>query len=173
MKTVSRDIVGPDAVAESVTLNLQDAYQAESNPLFVWTALVYQLRPTEEAQKDPPPARAIPAWCAEYLYQAAWRLWQLGHGIDYRNEKAAALSPQEAMKLVPNALALTRTGFNAFNSIEASEEVMRDVARYAELRKQHGSAGPALKAMMDEIGIQEQPSMRRRLRRGRKLRGEE
>ncbi|MBP0445021.1 hypothetical protein J8J14_09535 [Roseomonas sp. SSH11] len=172
MRTVSRDIVGPDAVAESVTLNLQDAYEAEANPLFVWTALIYQLRPTDEAQKDPPPARAVPAWCADYLYQTAWRLWRLARGIDYRDERAPGLSPQDAMKLTPNALELTRPGFNAFAAFESAEEVMRDVARFSELRRQHGSAGAALKAMMDELGIEEQPSMRRRLRRGRKLRGE-
>ena len=79
------------------------------------------------------------------------------------------LSPDEAMKLVPAALQLTRPGWNAFaahRSLMDTATIAHEVER---LKTKGWTTAKAREHIMEQYGIQDERSFRRRLAKLPKL----
>jgi hypothetical protein len=94
---------------ESILVFTSRWYEETKNPLYVWQAM------NECFHAEEP----LPDWCLDYLKDAAQNLYSLSCGVDFRTGKTAEkISPDEAVKLVTNALSISRQGKkNAFASL--------------------------------------------------------
>ncbi|MFT8243260.1 hypothetical protein [Roseomonas sp. BN140053] len=164
------------------------------NPVYVWWGLYQIFHARLGSLLDGPIGDefAIPGWCAEYLVAVTEKMVDLSAGIDFRveappfnfdqyeSEKAALGSPAwhehvaasrisqpDAMKLVPTALGLTRDGWNAFASFEATTQKMQEFRSYEAMRARGVSASEALAVIMERAKIADERSMNRRIREGR------
>jgi hypothetical protein len=100
---------------------LRHWYAQTNNPLYAWEAIACCL-PTD----DP---IAIPDWCLDYLRSASMNIFCLSRRQDFRapNSPAGQLSAQQAVDLIPHALALSKQGkLNAFESLLKDRDIMRD-----------------------------------------------
>lgn len=117
-----------DTEARAETLRrLQSWYQITGNPLYAWEAMWRCLA------ADRPPT--IPDWCLPYLREAARNIFLLSRRKDFREPQSSAgdLSKEQAIKLISQALVLTRQGKrNAFGDLSEDRDDARD-ARSAEL----------------------------------------
>src|SRR5258708_987132 len=76
-------------------------FEESHNPLYAWEAIYICLENNEEI--------SLPLWCREYLCMAAKNLCQLSYGRDLREGASREkISPDRAMKLVANALSLSK-----------------------------------------------------------------
>jgi hypothetical protein len=92
-------------------------YEQTKNPLYVWQAMNECFHAGEP----------LPDWCLDYLKGAAQNLYSLSCGVDFRDREAAEkISPDEAFKLVTNALSISKQGKkNAFASLRVDAEDSR------------------------------------------------
>lgn len=116
-------------------------YERTGNPVYVWLALRTIAHAAghrterdeaaddrfrrdghpidDERQERNPSDATIPAWCLAYLAQSAAGLFDLQRGYDFRKPypprfEGRHLAHNDAMELVPQALGLSRRGWNAF-----------------------------------------------------------
>jgi hypothetical protein len=104
---------------------LQRWYRLTKNPLFVWETIAHCLH--DDASPE------IPPWCLDYLRSAATNLFDLSRRKDFRipDSPAFRLSTHQALKLVPEALSLSKRGKrNAFASLLEDRDTARDANRY-------------------------------------------
>ena len=94
-------------------------YEIADNPLYVWEAIAVCLDADEQI--------ALPKWCVDYLRRTAANIYKLYCGRDFRSSVTPLpkISPDRALKLVPNALSFVRQGKrNAFASTSVDREDM-------------------------------------------------
>lgn len=166
------------------------------NPMYVWMALdycAYQANGEYSRHCDKP--MTIPPWIANYLLHASCELQNLACGFDERIEPppvrgirpgeawqdyiasddwkqhaAARTIPLErAMKLVPFALQLRRTGWSAFSSLAATTAKMHEYRWYRAARAAGIPAKQALHAIAETLGLTETRYVSRRIEEGRDL----
>lgn len=141
----------------------------------------------------------MPGWIAAYMLSAVQCLTALSAGIDFRKpvpeldaEAIALISSMEpeeylktekfrqqtegahislpkALELVPAALGLTRDGWNAFSSFEATTQKMHDANAYKAMKAAGVPAKVALHAIASEVGVKDPSHMHARLREGKSL----
>ncbi len=168
------------------------------NPMYAWIELA-RLLTTEidlTSGTDATGNVAIPAWIAAYLRDIANDLSSLSAGLDPRIEPSDTLpvgapftspddymnSPEfqadlrrrtigldEAMKLVPYVLGLTREGWNAFASLKSTTEKMQQFRTVEALRAQGMSAQDATEAVKETFGRRTDRSMQKRIAEGQRL----
>ena len=124
-------------------------YEQTANPLYVWEAMAWCLNAEEP--------KSIPDWCLPYLRVAATNLYRLYCGIDFR-EVTKPIEPNEAPKLVPEALAISRQGTNMFAKILKD----RDDSRAALDEMYSGRGAHRLRTVTEK-------SANRRIARGKRL----
>jgi hypothetical protein len=104
---------------------LRHLYVQTKNPLYVWEAIYQSLSADEPI---------IPRWCIPYLHKTAYKLKQLASGHDFKLAPKRGLpwiTPDQAMQLVPAALAFSTQGKrNAFAALRSDRRNM-DEARNA------------------------------------------
>lgn len=84
--------------------------------------------------------------------------------------EATRLTPQDAMKLLPAVLGLTRNGgWNAFSAFKATTSKMQEANSYEAMREHGVPSKIALHAISSAIGVSDPSHLHRRLREGRKL----
>lgn len=98
-----------DTDAEGATIDLRawvkNWWDETKNPLYAWEAI------SRSAESGEPP----PAWAAAYLRETAKNLLLLAHRRDFRDRGASAVTPDQAMALLGQALGLVAPGQkNAF-----------------------------------------------------------
>ncbi len=187
---------GDDTPGDPVLRRFHDLLVNTQNPVYAWLAIEYLFQGNDGMSRDWPIDKEfrMPGWIAAYLQQAAGQLSMLSAGVDYRIEvappdfehcstpaeamnspefrqsvEAARIEPVEAMKAVPAALGLTRTGWNAFASFLATTDKMQQFRAY-EAMKANGIAGKvAIAAIGEGIGVTDPAHIHGRIREGRQL----
>jgi hypothetical protein len=153
-------VTNPPELQEALN-RTQNWYDKTKNPLYVWEAI------TRCLCADEPPS--LPGWCLDYLRDTAKNLHSLACGVDFRERQEAGsaikkISPNQAFKLISNALSLSRQGKkNAFASLHVDLEDTRgwlDDLHY-------GRGAGALKIQMLRNVTPE--SARRKIARGKRL----
>lgn len=143
---------------------------------------------------------SLPGWIAEYLSLTTHQLSSLATGRDFRIEpppptfhstsndpetvraeylqsdefrrhcEAAHISSPDAMKAVPAALGLTRSGgWNAFDSLAATTNKMHEHNAYEAMKADGVPSKVALHAIGSEIGVSDASRLHARLREGKAL----
>jgi hypothetical protein len=99
---------------------LQHWHAETNNPLYAWEAIACCLN-----ADDPIP---IPDWCLDYLRSASINIFRLSRHQDFRvpDSPAGKLSTEQVIKLIPEALALSKQGHSAFASLLKDRDIMRD-----------------------------------------------
>ena len=109
---------------QSFLEHFEGYYKESSNPLYVWSAIDCCLSGVD--------ALPIPAWCMEYLRTISDNMRRLSEGYDCRKPagEAPRISPDDANKLVGNALLISRQGSkNAFGKLATDEQEVRAALR--------------------------------------------
>jgi hypothetical protein len=137
------------------------AYAETGNPLYVWDALSMLCVPSI-AGMDTPDC-LLPGWCVAYLGRAAETLMGLPppgvHPVRGMAEQAPAVS---------KALGLSRQGWDAFAEWQKDRESERDAEVYDRVRALGISDKDAAEAATSVWNLENERSVRRRLRRGRR-----
>lgn len=174
-------------------------WENTGNPLYVWLAIglcfAFGARQTQAAtgaMPKPSPGSIpypLPPWCLLYLGTVAVRVENLTEGKDFRQipkpfgeadpspaswgaarNLEPTLNPAEAADIVPKALGLVRDGWNAFERLEALNAKEMDQFSNEALRFEGKSASEAMMILLQESGINDERTMRRRLAAARSAR---
>lgn len=169
-----------------------------SNPMYAWAALEQRLWRALPGDADTNVSGdvTIPAWVAVYLRHTASQLGYLSAGLDPRVERSAeppvgapfatseeymnspefladlkrrTIGLDEAMKLVPLVLGLTRAGWNAFASLKSTTDKMQQYRMAEALRAQGMTAQDATEAVKEASGARNDRSVEKRIAQGRRL----
>jgi hypothetical protein len=154
----------------------------KKNPLYLWEAICMCL-----AEREP-----LPRWASDYVRDVAALLWNLAeqcagregtlfHDLEHQGQPPlAALTPPEALKLVPQLLELTREKWNAFAGYVSDQKHMRDAGTEQWFNVAPEWAKQRMKPPIETIGDRRellgkdiasvQRSVRRRVAQGKKLR---
>jgi hypothetical protein len=92
--------VSPSEAADGTDLRpwVENWWNQAKNPLYAWEAIARSLNSGEP----------IPEYALGYLKDAANNMLALSHGRDFRKKDAPRILPEEAVKLVGEALGLWR-----------------------------------------------------------------
>lgn len=171
------------------------------NPIYVWQAInlsfalgAMEVQLRAGAKSEEPPGsepHPLPAWCLVYLGTIASRIGVLADGIDFRKmprpfgdvepsteswrnaaEAQPTLAPSEARDLTAQALSLSRPGWNAFERYSAVEGMEMDAFSDEALRFEGKTASEAMRINLEESGVADERTMRRRIAESRRARGE-
>ena len=159
-----------DAAREEYLRSCHTLFRNTGNPVHAWDAIHACLEPN--ARSIP-----LPPWCAAYLSTVSENIFHLSRGADYRTRPNArsgdaayhahvrhrTLAPDQAMKLIPDALALTRKGWNAFAAWEAWMQKEADMEESFELRSRGMTAEQAARIIQERRGLSDTRAARRRI----------
>ena len=191
-------VVFEETVLAGIELN-RARWEHTGNPVYVWKAIsacfmlgAASTRLLTGSMPDPLPGaqpHPLPAWCLLYLGTIATRIDCLTEGKDFRllpkpfghleptaevweNSRAIppSLDPLGAAETMAQALGFIRDGWNAFErSAALAEKELDDFSEWA-LRSEGKSASEAMTILLQETGINDERTMRRRLAEARAAR---
>jgi hypothetical protein len=173
---VEPSTVTPENIESEGERLRERATKKRGNPLYVWQAILLF------TAYDLP----LPDWCVAHIRTVAVNLHDLMQGVNpatapvraegesdsnfaqrsmawYRDPKFA---PTDAPEFLPQALMLTRQGWNAFSELAADQEKMSDAMQYAATRREDEMDVIRRKRNLDHVR-----SARRRITEGRSLLG--
>lgn len=151
--------------AETALANLKGQYDQTKNPVYVWRAIAVC---GGDLTGEPSP---YPAWCVEYLTRTSQNITWLAQRRDSRTKdpshvdrgRVAAISFAEALKRLPNALGLSKKGWNAFGAAFADE-----TARVLAVEAHPIRAEAVLKRLSTSTKAVSERQVRRNLARGKR-----
>jgi hypothetical protein len=131
---------------------------ARSNPLYVWRTLAEECRPGEP----------LPVWIEDYLRNVACALLDMAEGEArwVPEPDRRPVTPGEAAKRTPQALGLTRVGWNAFADYRATQKDATLAFDY-ERQLQPGESEALVDLAARQLE-QNRATVRRRIARARK-----
>jgi hypothetical protein len=161
-------------------MEFDEFYEAEflrtGNPIYVWNAIhslqVHEFLWAAHQGVSPSLPRSIPPWCIKYLVEVASRIRDLSLGLDpalrpnESDEYSAwvewgvhpTLKPKDAARRLPSALEIDWTNFTNF---QHTDRAARAEHIYTEKRSEGLSARKAEELAMQELGIENERTLRR------------
>jgi hypothetical protein len=137
------------------------AYAETGNPLYVWHALsVLCVHGVPGGNTDD---SLLPGWCVDYLSHTAEALLELPP-LGGQSEGGIA----EQAPAVSKALGLTRQGWNAYAERLKDRDSVLDADLYARVKALGIPDKDAMEATVEELGLEADRSVRRRLHRARR-----
>jgi hypothetical protein len=170
-------------------------FRTSENPVYVWQAIWWSAdcavtralaSGADTAEASAATLLPLPPWVLQYLANAARELLFLNQGLDSRTRAPHALignrdaeadgnwrgNPtfdfDQALSRVPNALGLVRQGWNAFRDHKARRATQGDLDALMQHRIAGRTMRQATERLMDELGLQNDRSVRRRIRKARR-----
>ena len=137
------------------------AYAETGNPLYVWDALSLLCVP-QYLREDTPDA-VLPGWCVDYLGRVAEALLGLPDASVRPRGGMAEQAPA-----VSKALGLRRQGWDAYAERRIDRDREWDADLYERVRAFGIPDKDAMEAAVERLGLEDERSVRRRLRRGRR-----
>ena len=155
---------------------LQEAYLASGPTRGALSGRVLRGKPPPGAE---PLHLPLPHWVMEYLYEVAVRLSGMTAGLDWRERpkktgnsdddldaeiawrRNPTLLAQAAKELIPAALGLVRTGWNAFDERQREAGRFGPFLRYLEARDRGISKAEAMETCMAEMDITDERAWNR------------
>lgn len=151
--------------------NQLESYHAKcrktGNPIYVFQAIQLCRQQAYHAEillNEPPrPTTLLPDWVLEYLVAATKEALRLAHGQD-------TLDPDDALRRLPQALFLSRKGWNAFAAFAADSRKEAIADKVADLREHEGmSLEDAARQVSEEEGLSHSRSVLRIVQQAKAL----
>lgn len=145
-------------------------YEKTSNPIHVWGALFFSYGKPDTKDGN----RIIPSWCADYLFQVSNHIDSLSIGQNSLAPKQSdglipQVSREQAYKLIPKALGLTKQGFSAFREAESSRDLKDLADDFDWLRARGATATEAYELLQEQQQVEDVRTVKRQIAAGRVL----
>jgi hypothetical protein len=150
------------------------------NNLAVWQALALHLggrnafEAYDRTKVEDGDMVTIPAWCAQYLLQSAINIGELSnHHFLHRQDRKTGVSPEAALEMLPRALGLSGSGWNAFRRAVSTWESLQDWRMFQDAKERGLSSSDAVEEVRRfrnlGSGPRDHRAAARRISDGRKL----